>query len=88
MSPVGWPVFVALTIDPPHPEAGTKEPIGSQCPRVGGRMLLVTAFASSWKRDLASCILHESHQVMGRASMAAVASILVFVELNYLSSVI
>lgn len=29
MNPVGWPVLVALTIDSPHVEAGTKEPIGS-----------------------------------------------------------
>lgn len=31
-NPVGWPVSDALTTDPPHPEAGTKEPIGSLCP--------------------------------------------------------
>lgn len=50
-------------------------------------MPLVTAFASSWKGDLASCSLPESYQVMGRASMEAVASIVVFVVRNYLFSV-
>lgn len=47
----------------------------------------VTAFASSWKGDLASCILPESHQVMGRESMAVVASIVVFVLLDCPSTV-
>lgn len=47
----------------------------------------VTAFASSWKGDLASCILPESRQVMGRVFMAAVASIVVFVLLDCPSTV-
>lgn len=29
MDPVGWPVLAAITVDSPHAEAGTKEPIGS-----------------------------------------------------------
>lgn len=45
------------------------------------------AFASSWQGTLASCILPESHQVTGRASMAVVASIVVSAEPNCLSGV-